>query len=153
MLVVGFEDSAKGQRRVVVRDRVGGWNLHEGGAAAEVGDELWTWRDGRGGEASMLVSRNVAAQAGRAAEVGGGAGDDGRLLSLPVLLKDKGFPPSGGAGMRVRARWAFWPREGVLDELGFPRGADVVEAEDVNGDWWMGRYCGRGGLVPGNYWD
>lgn len=91
----------------------------------------------------MLVSKNVAARAGRVEE----------SLAPPGLLADKAFPPSGGAGMRVRARWAFWPREGVEDELGFPRGADVVEAEDVNGDWWMGRYCGRGGLVPGNYWD
>ena len=147
MLIVGFEDSAKGQRRIVVKDRVGGWNLHEGGPAPE-GDELWTWRDGRGGEASMLVSQNVSARVGRAEE---GAGNGS--LAPPGLLADRPFPPSGGAGMRVRARWAFWPREGVEDELGFPRGADVVEAEDVNGDWWMGRYCGRGGLVPGNYWD
>ncbi|KAA6409050.1 MAG: Glycoside hydrolase deacetylase [Lasallia pustulata] len=147
MIIVGFEDSARGQRHVVVKDRVGGCNLHEGGPAPG-GDELWTWRDGRGDEASMLVSKNVSARAGRAE-----AGAGNAALSPPILLADMPFPPSGGAGMRVRARWAFWPREGVEDELGFPKGADVVEAEDVNGGWWMGRYCGKGGLVPGSYWD
>ncbi|KAA6409134.1 MAG: SH3 domain [Lasallia pustulata] len=147
MIIVGFEDSARGQRHIVVKDRVGGCNLHEGGPAPE-GDELWTWRDGRGGEASMLVSKNVSARAGRA-EAGAGNG----ALLPPILLADMPFPPSGGVGMRVMAQWAFWPREGVEDELGFPKGADVVEAEDENGDWWIGRYCGKGGLVPGNYWD
>ncbi|SLM41550.1 hypothetical protein LPUS_01692 [Lasallia pustulata] len=123
MVIVGFEDSARGQRRIVVKDRVGGCNLHEGGPASE-GDELWTWRDGRGGEASMLVSKNVSARAGRA-EAGAGNG----ALLPPILLADMPFPPSGGPGMRVNARWAFWPREGVEDELGFPKGADMVEAE------------------------
>ncbi|KAA6411268.1 MAG: RING finger domain [Lasallia pustulata] len=133
MIIVGFEDSARGQRRVVIKDRVGGCNLHDGGPAPEC-DEMWTWRDGHGGDVSMLVSKNVSARAGRAE-----AGARNGALSPPLLLADMPFPPSGGAGMRVRARWAFWPREGAEDELGFRKGADVVEAEDVNGDWWRRR--------------
>ncbi|KAA6415796.1 MAG: hypothetical protein FRX48_00514 [Lasallia pustulata] len=89
MIIVGFEDSARGQRRVVVKDRVGGCNLHEGGPVPE-GDELWTWRDGRGGEASMLESKNVSARAGRAEAVAG----KGALLP-PILLADMPFLPSG----------------------------------------------------------
>lgn len=54
-------------------------------------------------------------------------------------------------GLRATALWAYWPSEGVEDELGFPKGAEIVEARDINGDWWEGRYCGRGGLWPQGY--
>lgn len=99
MLVIGFEDGATGQRRVVVAELVGG---HHSGP-----------RD-----------------------------------AVPHLLS----AAEGKAwGLRATALWAYWPSEGVDDELGFPKGAEIVEARDINGDWWEGRYCGRGGLWPHGY--
>ena len=37
------------------------------------------------------------------------------------------------------------------DELSFPRGAEIREVVDINGDWCWGRYAGRLGLFPGGY--
>lgn len=101
MLVIGFEDGATGQRRVVVGPLVGGHH-------------------------------------GRPADPLPGAGTVSTPLGEPW-------------GLKATALWARWPNEGVEDELGFPRGAEIVEARDVNGDWWEGRYCGRGGLWPHGY--
>ena len=56
-----------------------------------------------------------------------------------------------GPGKPMTAQWAYWPAEGVEDELGFPRGAEVWQAQDVNGDWAWGWYAGRSGLYPGGY--
>lgn len=67
------------------------------------------------------------------------------------LILKKQFPPDGGLGLRVLALWSYWPQEGVNDELMFPKGAEIREAEDINGDWYWGCYCGRKGLFPGNY--
>ena len=52
-------------------------------------------------------------------------------------------------GLTAVALWAYWPPEGAGDELGFPKGAEIREAVDINGDWFEGFYCGRGGLVAG----
>ncbi|KAB2574729.1 Regulator of cytoskeleton and endocytosis [Lasiodiplodia theobromae] len=67
-----------------------------------------------------------------------------------LVLKKK-FPPDGGLGLRALALWSYWPQEGVRDELMFPKGAEIREAEDINGDWFWGVYCGKKGLFPGNY--
>lgn len=56
-----------------------------------------------------------------------------------------------GPGQPMTAAWAYWPAEGVEDELGFPRGAEVWQAQDINGDWAWGWYAGRSGLYPGGY--
>ncbi|ORY10463.1 hypothetical protein BCR34DRAFT_485609 [Clohesyomyces aquaticus] len=61
------------------------------------------------------------------------------------------FPPDGGVGLRVQALWSYFPGEGVEDEIGFPKCAEIREAEDINGDWFWGVYAGRKGLFPGNY--
>lgn len=53
--------------------------------------------------------------------------------------------------MRVLAYWSYWPQEGVEDELAFPKSAEIRECEDINGDWFLGFYCGRKGVFPGNY--
>ena len=66
-------------------------------------------------------------------------------------------PPSNsitqttGPGILLTAQWAYWPAETVSDELGFPRGASVWQARDINGDWAWGWYAGRSGLYPGGY--
>ena len=71
-----------------------------------------------------------------------------------------------GPGVRMTAIWAYYPAktpstststnataaaEANDDELAFPRGAEVWQAQDINGDWAWGWYAGRSGLYPGGY--
>ncbi|CAN9301032.1 unnamed protein product [Alternaria alternata] len=99
MYIVGFEDRDGAQRRMVVRDLVGGYALKEEEEMARV----------------------------------------------------QRYPPDGGVGLRLLARWGYLPDEGVEDELSFPRGAEIREAADINGDWYWGVYCGVGRLFPANH--
>ncbi|CAG5178527.1 uncharacterized protein ALTATR162_LOCUS8745 [Alternaria atra] len=99
MYIVGFEDRGGAQRRMVVRDLVGGYALKEEEEMARV----------------------------------------------------QRYPPDGGVGLRLLARWGYLPDEGVEDELSFPRGAEIREAADINGDWYWGVYCGIGKLFPANH--
>jgi hypothetical protein len=59
------------------------------------------------------------------------------------------FPPDGGVGLVVYALWSWYPEDEVEDELVFPRGAEITEAENINDDWFWGCYAGRTGLFPG----
>ncbi|KAL8901855.1 MAG: hypothetical protein Q9207_005001 [Kuettlingeria erythrocarpa] len=135
MTVLGFEDSPAGQRRVLVKDLVGGHALKNNGnddAEASLNQE-WSWQDGQQRH-TRKVARQVAA--------------DGDSQASPLLRR---HPPSGGVGMRVLALWSYWPHEEARDELSFPKGAEIREAENINGDWFVGCYAGRIGLFPGNY--
>jgi hypothetical protein len=146
MVIVGFEDRDGGQRRVVVRDLVGGFALRDVGEpdsgaehprsptaapsrAASFSNANWSWRDTDG---SIHRYRTPSSNP----------------LSPPAVGR---FPPDGGVGLRVQAIWSYFPVEGVADELGFPKLAEITEAEDINGDWFWGVYCGTKGLFPGNY--
>lgn len=51
----------------------------------------------------------------------------------------------------MQALWTRIPDEEATDELTFPRGAEITEVVDINGDWAWGIYCGAGGLFPANY--
>ena len=135
MVVVGFEDARGGQRRVVVQDLVGGRGLYEEGAKGPgLGVRQWGWGEGR---RVRLVSEDVA---GTAPE---------RAVGMVV---ERGFPPNGGVGMRALALWSWYPKEGEgANELLFPRGAEVREVVDVNGDWFHGVYMGAKGLFPAPY--
>lgn len=133
MVVVGFEDSEAGQRRVVVKDLVGGHALKDEGAEGATTVDL-SWQEGRERQ-SRTVSKQVAS--------GTTAGEVSPLL--------RWFPPDGGLGMRVLALWSYYPSEGGKDELMFPKGAEIREVEDINGDWFWGCYAGAIGLFPGNY--
>lgn len=53
--------------------------------------------------------------------------------------------------MRATAGWAWYPKAGADDELLFPKGAEIREVEDVNGDWSHGSYMGVQGLLPAPY--
>jgi hypothetical protein len=136
MVVVGFEDKDGGQRRVVVQDRVGGKALVNEPFQSNSSPPCmkWSWADG---QYQRLVSMYVADTAPTAA--------DGLMLTLR-------FPPDGGIGMRAVAMWAWYPQEGEgANELLFPRGAEIREVIDVNGDWYWGVYMGVGGLFPAPY--
>ncbi|PYH95240.1 hypothetical protein BO71DRAFT_208309 [Aspergillus ellipticus CBS 707.79] len=61
------------------------------------------------------------------------------------------FPPDGGVGLVLHALWSWYPEDGVQDELMFPRGAEITEAENINEDWYWGCYAGLTGLFPGTH--
>lgn len=142
IVVVGFEDRDGGQRRIVVNDLVGGHTLKEdevfGSTAAEA-----ERRDGHG-EASWREPDGTR----RTYRFSSFALDPSRLGGFSPHGK---FPPDGGVGLRLKAEFTFYPADGVQDELCFPKGAEIREAEDINGDWLWGVYCGNKGLIPGNY--
>ncbi|KFY96050.1 hypothetical protein V498_02939 [Pseudogymnoascus sp. VKM F-4517 (FW-2822)] len=136
MIIVGFEDARGGQRRVVVQDRVGGRGLFEEPAktqdAVDAGLQQWSWAEGT---RARLVANNVASTA---------------PTGNPAMTRE--FPPDGGVGMRAVALWSWYPKEGEgANELLFPRGAEVREVVDVNGDWFHGSFMGTKGLFPAPY--
>jgi len=144
MVVLGFEEWRGGQRRVVVQDLVGGWTLvtePAEGPQINAGElEKWSWASGT---KFRLVTREV----GAIAPMYG-------LRENANAQPDIGFPPDGGSGMKAVALWSWWPseKEGEGDgELLFPRGAEVRECIDVNGDWFFGSYMGKKGLFPAPY--
>lgn len=147
MVVIGFEDSVKGQRRTVVDDFVGGLAFKDDLDAqnATHNSEQWSWQDEEQQRQAKTISKAVRYQA----IISGQHPVSDGATSPPPLLKQ--YPPNGGIGMRVLALWSYWPQEGVADELAFPKGAEMRECEDINGDWFWGIYCGRKGLIPGNY--
>jgi hypothetical protein len=134
MVVIGFEDRDGGQRRIVVRELVGGFTLKEdddanaGARSPTTGIPMreWKWRDYDGHEHNYRAPSGVAVPAQR-------------------------FPPDGGVGLRLKARWSYWPEEGVKDELAFPKHAEIREATNINGDWYWGVYCGNTGLLPASF--
>ena len=140
MVVVGFVDSAAGQRRVIVRDLVGGHALKEDAGAQQSVNEEWSWQDGQ-----QRQVRTVTKQVAHAGNVNGG------MVTADMPPLQENYPPDGGVGMRVQAIWSYWPQDGSSDELAFPKGAEIREAEDINGDWYWGCYAGSKGLFPGNH--
>jgi hypothetical protein len=172
MITVGFEDHQEGQRRVIVRDLVGGRALKDehvtqsqplnispanGGpvASPEQGTGDWSWKEGpeRRKKASRLRTSLMAniASGGSVS-----ASDVSHTPGTPSANPAQGippfrrFPPDGGVGIIVHAIWSWYPEEEVEDELVFPRGADITEAENINDDWFWGCYAGRTGLFPGS---
>jgi len=138
MIIVRYEDNHGGQRRVIVHDLVGGRRLHEEPSKSldHTGQDLqqWSWAEG---SQVRLVTTDVAATA--------------PTTSTSLSLTTK-FPPAGGYGMRAIAKWSWYPNEGEGgNELLFPRGAEIKECVDVNGDWYIGVYMGAKGLLPGPY--
>ncbi|KAG8531393.1 uncharacterized protein KY384_003022 [Bacidia gigantensis] len=158
MMIVGFEDGVDGQRRVIVEGVIGGWALDEsaitdfntntntsadsGGNSGKAEPE-WSWREGSEKRRAKTVHRHSASHAS--------SSTNPTATNLEKVGGDKVFPPSGGVGLRVVALWSYWPQEGVEDELGFPKGAEIRECENINEDWFWGIYCRRKGLFPGGY--
>jgi len=139
MIVVGFEDSNFGQRRIVVEDLVGGHALKEDANAD--GSLEWSWPEGQQRQAKTV---SKASTGGIIAALESPTNDN----TPPLFKRD---PPNGGVGMHILALWSWWPQDGAEDELAFPKGAEIRECEDINGDWFWGIYCGRNGLFPSDY--
>lgn len=135
MIVVGFEDSVAGQRRVIINDLVGGHALKDDIQGSGLTDqsaakeEEFTWRDGQLIQVHTITRKNFPTSS----------------------QTSKKFPPDGGFGMRTIALWGYWPEPEAADELEFPKGAVLGEVENINGDWFWGIYAGSKGLFPGNH--
>ncbi|KAH8683190.1 hypothetical protein BGZ60DRAFT_399608 [Tricladium varicosporioides] len=137
MVIIGFQEKGGGQRRIIVKDLVGGRGLHQEPYASDTHSDLqtWSWADGKN---IKLVSNNIMSSPPSTIQILG-------------LTQSHIFPPDGGVGMTCTARWSWWPAEGANDELMFPRGAEIRECKDVNGEWFHGTYMGKRGLFPGPY--
>jgi hypothetical protein len=139
MVVVGYApDSGSDKlRRKVIREQVGGQRLKfETREGLPRGVQACSWLEG-GREVERLVAVDVAVSAA--------------TLAQSAEQYTDGFPPDGGTGMRVTAAWGWIPAAGVEDELMFPKGAEISEAEDVNEEWFYGFYMGSQGLFPAPY--
>ncbi|KAH6611018.1 Pyridoxal phosphate-dependent enzyme [Trichoderma cornu-damae] len=137
MIVVGFVEGTIGQWRCVERDLVGGRALRfeplENIAHADF--QKWSWYDGSE-KLERLATTEVSATAPD---------------SLGGISYTRDFPPDGGSGLTAHAMWAWYPKSGTEDELMFPRGADIGEIRDINGDWFFGTFMGAKGLFPAPY--
>lgn len=158
LIIVGFEDGDDGQRRVIVRDLVGGHALKDEHvsrspssspttnpiASPEIGTGDWSWKEGQ--ERRKKASR----LRGPLSSPSSPAVDANQNSGIPTQhVPFRRFPPDGGVGLVVHALWSWYPEEDVQDELVFPRGADIKEVENINDDWFWGCYAGRTGLFPG----
>lgn len=171
MVVVKFiTDELGAERRVIVKDYVGGRRLEfepfEGGGGMQI-CRWWKYfqqqppipqsqlsaskpdgserASGNGGKwLKMRMERLVSLNPAHAAVIP--PGTEQRWAS-----GDDAFPRDGGEGPRGMAGWSWYPQPGATDELMFPRGAEIVEIEDVNGDWCHGFYMGGMGLFPAPY--
>lgn len=143
MVIVGFQEGKSGQKRYVVRDLVGGRRLQieedvaataaADGSGTRGGVQRWAWHEG-----DILRERLVAA-------------DVSETVAAQGAGMSRTFPPDGGYGWTALARWAWYPAADAADELLFPKGAEISEIEDANGEWYHGVYTGRKGLFPAPY--
>lgn len=157
MIIVGFQDSPLGQRRVVVNELVGGHGNAETSSSEphpSVTEEEWTWHDGQHRQVRTIKKCHLHSRDGNTSLGGDPSSSSASLHLQPQQQQQRQarhFPPDGGIGMRLLAHWSYWPGEGGENELAFPKGAVVSEAKDINGDWFLGVYAGKRGLFPGNY--
>jgi hypothetical protein len=137
MIIAGFQDVGGGQRRVIAEDLVGGLGLiqepHIVSGEKNPNFEKWSWAEG---SQVRLATTNVAMTA---------------PYTATGLTLTENFPPIGGSGLRTLAKWSWYPTGGVADELLFPKGAEVRECVNINGDWFFGVYMGAKGLFPAPY--
>ncbi|KAL3479340.1 hypothetical protein BJX99DRAFT_222432 [Aspergillus californicus] len=175
MVVIGFEDYPEGQRRVIARNLVGGYALNDShlpptsssptrivasstgtllpDSPSSVGD--WSWKEGS--ERRKKAPRIRPAYSTDRDRTNSNPSTPTSLnqaqaqSSTMAPSTSRRFPPDGGVGLVVHAMWSWLPEEGVQDELMFPRGAEITEAENINEDWYWGCYAGMKGLFPGSH--
>ncbi|PGH01405.1 hypothetical protein AJ80_09005 [Polytolypa hystricis UAMH7299] len=178
MMIIGFYDHSDGQKRAIVKGLVGGFALKDEWAAptsspntnstpttsdsqqspnsphppTRQGSGDWNWIDGH--------DANNPANPTRHKKKAARSRNPWSSTSSPTAASESNskqpptppyFPPSGGIGLRVLAIWPYYPDPEDTDEIFFPRGAEITEAEDINDDWLWGCYAGQKGLFPGQY--
>ncbi|EEP81473.1 predicted protein [Uncinocarpus reesii 1704] len=165
MIIVGFEDYEGGQKRVVVQGLVGGLALKDDLDPASPNSRFdhsspnspltrqdsdpWEWPEGsnpNNGPDTTGAAKGTRRKLNRARHNLGCISPDSTKAPLAPR-----FPPSGGIGLRLIAIWSYYPEPEETDEIMFPRGAEITEAENINDDWLWGCYAGQKGLFPGYY--
>ena len=131
MVKAWFEDSQLGQRRVIVNDLVGGLCFEDRTKPGE-----WSWVEGEQRRTRSLAQRMF---------------DENKPVESVENTILRKFPPDGGIGFHVRAIHPRLPAAGSKDELSFPRGAEIWEAQEISADWYHGSYAGERGLFPVNH--
>lgn len=162
MIVLAFEadDEDGAMRRVVKNDLVGGWKMNESDmkvwnaqhglysptSSPPTSPPLssrgtWIWKENADG------TRKTRS---RTSTLTNNATGGGSSVNNPSAVR---FPPDGGFGPRGTAFYPYWPEDGEAGagELVLPRGAEVTQMEDINGDWWSGVYAGDVGIFPVGY--
>lgn len=173
-MIVGFKDHEDGQKRVVVKELVGGHALKDdwAGAAAAAASTAttgspttpplsagsqhsgsWSWQEGSETTNSSISRRRKIS---RSRHLWTTLPSETSVAATTAMESGKSstaiqFPPSGGIGLRLLARWTYCPGPDEKDEILFPRGAEITEAENINDDWFWGCYAGQKGLFPGGY--
>lgn len=175
MVVIGFEAHEDGQRRVIVRDLVGGRALKDehlqpststssspatpsatrtfgtgrgDTTSPELGLGAWSWKEGSERRKKASRVRNPALND---RDRSGNHSEPSTPVSSATPSSGRRYPPDGGVGLIVHALWSWYPENEVTDELMFPRGAEITEAENINDDWYWGCYAGSTGLFPGGH--
>lgn len=168
MIVIGYEDHEKGQRRVIVRDIVGGYTLKDeqvthqpqpssglSVASPELGTGDWSWKEGntKRKKAGRARISHVNALDSSAASTPSSQTANPTSTASPADRRTatSAIPPDGGYGLVLCANWSYFAEESCTDELSFPRGAEITEAENINDEWYWGYYAGKTGLFPGAY--
>ncbi|KAL2440768.1 hypothetical protein ABEF95_005725 [Exophiala dermatitidis] len=169
MIEVTFEqESHEGQRRVILRDLVGGvkmtesdmlaWKLANTQLSQPNNSSQWaraTLADPAAATTATGVVPEFRGLGGqwvwREDPVGTRRATRPRDAILPNPATK--FPPDGGFGKVCRARWSYIPAEGEEGEgeLMLPKHAEIKEVEEVNDEWWFGVYAGDMGVFPAAY--
>ncbi|EGE08748.1 RING finger domain-containing protein [Trichophyton equinum CBS 127.97] len=110
----------------------------------------WTWTEPTDSSDSNFRQRRRLNRARQHLSSGPESPSDSSSSS-PFPLSTTRFPPSGGIGLRLIAKWSHHPEPDNNDEIMFPRGAEITEAENINDDWLWGCYAGQKGFLPGGY--
>ncbi|KAK0654522.1 hypothetical protein QBC41DRAFT_287908 [Cercophora samala] len=142
-------------KRKIFKDLVGGRRLRVEPVPNNSLYQTWSWKVDASGGSSKRKARLVGVDVGTSTK---GVNPRGvaewkpeQQAELAMVQDENDFPTDGGADPRAVANWGWVPGEGGEDELFFPRGAEIGEVEDVNGEWFHGWYQGVGGLFPGPY--
>ncbi|KAK3375501.1 hypothetical protein B0H63DRAFT_438931 [Podospora didyma] len=146
MVVIGFAVDERGAEwRRILRDSVGGARLRsEPYEDASPGLLVWSWHDSHENKKlERLAAREVSVSTAAAVA----AADEGE----PMGRFTNRFPPEGGSGPRAVMGWGWYPGPGADDELLFPKGAEILEVETVNEEWFHGFYMKASGLFPAPY--
>ncbi|KAI7975298.1 hypothetical protein EIK77_007427 [Talaromyces pinophilus] len=167
MIVIGYEDHEKGQRRVIVRDIVGGYTLKDehvnpqppssssgSVASPELGTGDWSWKEGN--TKRKKAGRARTSHVNALIESNSTSSPSSQTATPPPATtqpdhRTATIPPDGGYGLVLGANWSYFAEESCTDELSFPRGAEITEAENINDEWYWGYYAGKTGLFPGAY--
>ncbi|KAK4180043.1 hypothetical protein QBC36DRAFT_321083 [Triangularia setosa] len=154
MVMLAFSVSSENNqtiyKRKIFKDLVGGHRLRIEAIPNDSLYQAWSWKDPS--NTTKRKTKLVAVDISKST-----TGVNPRSIDLKPdqqaeLTQDEhDFPPDGGTDPRAVANWGWVPEEGVDDELFFPKGAEIGEVEDVNGEWFHGWYQGLGGLFPGPY--